>query len=313
MTTVDQWRRVDVPRLRGGRPAIVRGPAPELAGPADPVALATDVTAGLADRFTDVWAVDAVAERAGVRLVHAATGPDGEGVVIETLVGADVACWVSPVPRYLAEREAARRAIAGRPPSAAHPSDPDSGVRVAEAYLSCVPEPLVVRCRGPLAHLLPADRAVPASTVPGLLFALVGCGPRPLPGDGSMVVTTRSTLDRLLAADGALSGVPEAVDFDSSGAAEFVARRPAHWWLDWSYGRDVAQLPADEDWSTAVVQRQGRLEVLDAGPDGGLWRVLTDLPEALADDLAAAPGEEPVALVRSTGLAVFDELAQLVA
>ena len=56
--------------------------------------------------------------------------------------------------------------------------------------------------------------------------------------------------------------------------------------------------------------RQGRLEVLDAG-EHGLWRVLTDLPEAIADDL---PGdEEPVALVRAAAADIWQELTLLVA
>ncbi|MGI5224295.1 hypothetical protein [Actinoallomurus sp. CA-142502] len=123
-----RWERVDAAA------AIVRAAVPSLPG-ATPEALLADVTAGLTTRFTCVLPIDVTtgprdARRGSVRFLHAAVAPDGEGVAIETLLhGGEVTCWVCPAQRYAAERAAARRAMAGRPPQPGGNADPAAEAR----------------------------------------------------------------------------------------------------------------------------------------------------------------------------------------
>lgn len=150
------------------------------------------------------------------------------------------------------------------------------------------------------------------SALPVWLWAVTGAGPRPAPAGRRMLITLRSALDRLLTLDRhddparcaapdadavrAVLADPDLPDRDAARLAALVRGLTAHWRLDWTSGRDDAQEPADEEWSTARVLRCGGVEVLDAGTTGGLWRVLTDLPAALtADGPPPHPASTPVA------------------
>ena len=84
----------------------------------------------------------------------------------------------------------------------------------------------------------------------------------------------------------------EAAELDA--LARDLVRR---WSLEWIFGSDGDASPR--------LEARGRLEILDAGPSHGLWRVLTDLPEALTSEL---PDEQPVGLMRTTSADVWHEL-----
>ena len=230
------------------RPAVVRT-APDAASwsAPDAEALLADVTAGLCERFTDVLAVDAATGPAGVHLLHAATGPDGEGVAVGTVLAGDgtVFCWVSPTTAYAADRDAAHRLLTGRPPLVPSTQDRHPGVRVAEAHLTVSrPGPqwdTVFACRGPLAYELPTGVAMPASTVVAHLWERLALGPRagaPVP---TMVLTTRPALDRLLAATPtgptgvrAALDAPDLPERESAALAALCRDLAAHWWLEWA-------------------------------------------------------------------------------
>lgn len=327
-----RWDRVEVPACQGARPAVVRTSAPASLADAPPDALLDDITAGLTGSFPQVLPIEVRADpseapRGSVRLLHAALDPDGEGVAIETLLlrGGDVACWVAPAARYAAERPAARRAMAGRPPlpseATTPPTTPPEGVPVVEARLTVTGQGegdwLVVR-HGPAAHARPTSLAepangveLPASVLPVWLASVTATGPRPVPGEHPMLITSGSCLDRLLGlADADPGGAAvrtalEAPDLTDAEAAELGALARGlvrRWSLEWISGRDGA--PEDEDVSPRLEGR-GHLEILDAGTSSGLWRVLTDLPEVLAAEI---PDERPVGLARTAPADVWHEL-----
>lgn len=325
-----------MPACQGIRPAVVRTTAPATLVGAPPDMLLGEITAGLTARFTNVLPIEVAADPAGVprgsvRLVHAALAPDGEGVAIETLLrrGGEVTCWVSPAARYPAERTAARRAMAGRPPLRAERREPDPtpisepvSVPVTEARLTVFtdgdrePGDWVVVRHGPAAHVLPASLTepeagveLPASALPLWMATVTGTGPRPVPGEHPLLITTRPALDRLLArtdpSDAEVRtalNAPDLPDADAAGLAALVRGSRRHWSLEWIAG---AQESAD-DWSPARAERRGRVEVLDAGPSGYLWRVLTGLPGMLTDELP--PAEEPVALARASASGIWHDL-----
>ncbi len=329
-----RWERVEAPACQGGVPAVVRTAAPAELTNVAPDALLEDATAGLTGWFPEVLAIDAIVDppetrRGATRLLHAAIDRHGGGMAIETLLRRDgeVTCWVSPATRYTTELAAARRAMAGRPPLNAKDEPEPAGVPVAEARLTVAratdgrrPRVWTIQRRGPVAHAV-LDDAEPvrlaASALPVWFSLVTDMGPRPAPRGRGLLITSRDTLERLLdltspdedavrttLEDPGLSGD------EAAGLAALVRGLACRWSLEWSCGQDDAQEPADDGWSTASVTHQGRLEVLDAG-EHGLWRVLTDLPAAIADDLP--DDEEPVALVRSATSDVWQELALLVA
>lgn len=296
----------------------MRASAPASLADAPLDALLADVTAGLAERFPQVLPIEVRADppdaqRGSVRLLHAAVDAHGEGVAVETLLrrGDGVTCWVAPATRYAAERETARRAMAGRPPKRRGETAAPEGVPVAEIRL-WVTGPggegdwVVVR-RGPGAQVLSASRAgssdgaeLPASLLPVWLASVTGTGPRPVPGRRPLLIVARHGLDRLL--DGAADSrtALEAPDLTGAEAAELDALARGltrRWSLEWISGWDDDVSPGPE--------ARGHVEILDAGPSRGLWRVLTDLPEALTSEL---PGERPVGLVRTAPADVWHEL-----
>ena len=326
-----RWERVEVPLCEGARPAVMRTSAPANLADAPLDALLADITAGLAGRFPQVLPVEVRADPSGVRLgsvrlLHAAVDPDGEGVTIETLLlkGGDVTCWVAPVARYAAEREVARRAMAGRPrpPRKEIPQEEDprpAGLPVAEARLTVTGQGesdwLAVR-RGPAAHARPAALAeaadgseLPASLLPMWMAAVTGTAPRPVPAERPMLITTRTDLDRLLGltAPGAADvrtalEAPDLTDAEAAELGALVRGLVRRWSLEWISGRDGA--PEDDDASPRLEGR-GHLRILDAGPECGLWRVMTDLPEVLAAEIS---GGQPVGLVRTAPSDVWHEL-----
>ncbi len=323
-----RWERVETPACQGGVPAVVRTAAPADLADIAPSALLDDATAGLTGWFPSVLPIDATVDppetlRGATRLLHAAIDRNGGGMAIETLMSRDgeVTCWVSPATRYAAELPAARRAMAGRPPLKA-PEDPEQpGVPVAEARLTVAGDEIwTVQRRGPLAQAV-REAAEPerllASALPVWLSSVTGMGPRPAPDGHGLLITSRSALERLLdltapgdAAVRAALDAPGLSDEETARLRTLVHHLTCRWTLEWTSGQDDAQEPADDGWSTARVTREGRLEVLDAG-EHGLWRVLSDLPEAIADDL---PGdEEPVALVRAAASDIWQELTVMVA
>jgi hypothetical protein len=369
-----RWDRVEVPACQGARPAVVRTSAPASFADAPPDALLADITAGLTQRFPQVLPIEVRADppetpRGSVRLLHAAVDPDGVGIAIETLLlrGGDIACWVAPAARYAAEREAARRAMAGRPPLWREETAAPDGAPVAEMRLT-VAGPgegdwVIVR-HGPLARVLPASPAepadaveLPASLLPVWLASVTGTGPRPLPGGRPMLILARSALDRFigLTDTGLTAAGPadvrtalDAADLADADAAElgaFAGGLGRRWSLEWISGRADAAGPGDAAPSetgpgetgpgdtgpgdtgpgdarsgegqgdagsgdeSPRLEGRGRLEILDAGPSHGLWRVLTGLPEALTSDLAGElPDECPVGLVRTAPADVWHEL-----
>jgi hypothetical protein len=327
--TIVDWRPVG-----SGRPGVVRArlPMPPTARLGE---LVRAVTARLAERFAEVLPVDVAAGPTGaaedaVRMLHAATVAGGEGVAIESLLSpcgdghADAACWVSPVSRYLVEREAARRAMAGRRPWPAGTASTSDGLPVAAASITVhrgrYPGQGQIERRGPIVQAalpgLDTPVRLPASLLPGWLFALTACGPRPAPRGKRLVLTSRPALDRLLGLAAAADpsavrralDAPDLAEEDASALAHLARGLCRHWSRAWAVGHDRAPEPADEQWSTADLAATGRLEVLDAGP-AGLWRVLDDLPQPLTDD----GDEEMVALVPATGAEVWDTFAALVA
>ena len=332
-----RWDQVEVPLCQGARPAVMRTSAPASLANAPLDTLLTDITAGLTGRFPQVLPIEVRADprgvpRGSVRLLHAATDPDGEGVTIETLLlkGGDVTCWVAPAARYAAEREVARHAVAGRPPHPA-PTPPreetarPEGVSVAEARLTVTGQGesdwLAVR-RGPAAHARPATLAepadgteLPASLLPMWLATVTGTAPRPVPGRRPMLITTRTALDRLLGLTGPGPGpgpgaadvrtaleAPDLTDAEAAELGALVRGLLRRWTLEWISGRDDA--PEDDDVSPRL-EGHGHLRILDAGPECGLWRVVTDLPEVLTAEI---PGGQPVGLTRTAPSDVWHEL-----
>ena len=356
-----RWERVEVPACRGGRPAVVRTRAP-LGYGGEPRALLDDISLGLSGWFTDVLPVGVTvdppdARRGCARFVHAGIDRDGLGIVVETLLRRDgeMSCWVAPTTRYPVELGVARRAMARRPvpPVSAGPA-PDSGVPVAEGRLTVrrTAEPSVwtMRRRGPVAEVdgPSGDRVrLPASAWPLWTWRTTGAGPQPTPAGRRMLITSRSALDRLLRLgspdEAAVREALDAPDLPAVEAADLCAlvrELGVHWSLDWLSGLDGTLKAADEDWSTARVLRRGRMEVIDAGVRGGLWRILSDLPVDLTDepyqiwtDDPAAGGNVPlgasgprsearrgergpdvaVALVRATPADIWHELTVTVA
>ncbi|MGH3381803.1 MAG: hypothetical protein ACRDP6_44460 [Actinoallomurus sp.] len=323
------WDQVEVPLCQGARPAVMRTSAPASLADAPLDALLTDITAGLTRSFPQVLPIEARADPRGVphgsvRLLHAATDPDGEGVTIETLLlkGGAVTCWVAPTARYAAERDVARHAMAGRPAPQREETtrpEPPEGVPVAEARLTVTGQAesdwLAVR-RGPTAHARPADGTepadgieLPASLLPMWLATVTGTAPRPVPARRPMLITTRTALDRLLGLTGPgiadVRTALEAPDLTDPEAAELgalVGGLVRRWTLEWISGRDEA--PEDDDASPRLEGR-GHLRILDAGPECGLWRVVTDLPELLTAEI---PGDQPMGLARTTPSDVWHEL-----
>jgi hypothetical protein len=322
-----RWDQVEVPLCQGARPAVVRTSAPANLADAPLDALLGDVTAGLTGRFPHVLPLEVRADPPGVakgsvRLLHAAADPDGEGVTIETLLlrGGDVTCWVAPAARYAAEREVARRAMAGRPPQPREDVVPPGGMPVAEARLTVSGQGegdwLAVR-QGPAAHALPASLAeptgdgteLPASLLPMWMATVTGTAPRPVPGERPMMITTAAALDRLLAlpdpGDADVRTALEAPDLTGAEAAELgalVRGLVRHWSLEWISGRDDA---VEDDDVSPRLEGRGHLRILDGGPESGLWRVSADLPEILAAEL---PGGRPVGLTRTAPSDVWHEL-----
>jgi len=326
-----RWERVEVPLCQGARPAVMRTSAPASLADAPLDALLTDITAGLTGRFPQVLPIEVRADppgvpRGSVRLLHAAADPDGEGVTIETLLlkGGEVTCWVAPAARYAAEREMARRAMAGRPARPQEETTPPEGVAVAEARLTVTGQGegdwLAVR-HGPSAHALPAPLAepadgteLPASLLPMWMATVTGTAPRPVPGERPMLITTRAALDGLLGltdpGDADIRTALEAPDLTDPEAAELgalVRSLVRQWSLEWISGRDDA--PEDDDASPRLEGR-GHLRILDAGPECGLWRVVTDLPEVLTTEI---PGGQPVGLARTAPSDVWHQLTLPVA
>lgn len=290
----------------------------------------------------DVRADPPETPRGSVRLLHAALDPDGEGVAIETLLlrGGEVTCWVAPATRYAAERATARRAMAGRPAlpaaettraaDAARGADatpvaettrgadatPAAGVPVAEARLTVTGQGdwLVAR-RGTGSRAIPASPAtppdtveLPASLLPMWLASVTGTGPRPYPGDHPMVITSRTALDALLDLTGpdasavrTALAAPDLADEEVAELGTLASCLIRRWSLKWIAGRDDA---SGED-SSPRLESRGHLEILDAGPSAGLWRVLTDLPEVLT---AGITDERPIGLSRTTPADVWHEV-----
>ncbi|MEV4517497.1 hypothetical protein AB0K00_52140 [Dactylosporangium sp. NPDC049525] len=272
------WERMPGPA------AVVRVALPAgVARTAPLAAIVADATAGLAARFAAVRAIHAETSGRIVHLVHAATAPDGEGIVVETRLDREgaVFSWVSPMHRYLTDRAAARRAMAGR---RARPGagDPDrDGVPLAEAWLELDGAVLTARRCGPVAEC-GATVPVPASTLPALLAEAVGLSPRPAPERVELTLGSRDDLDGF-----------------------------ARWRLDWLVGRGDMTQP-DGDWSAAHVSAAGTLEVVDRGPAFPLLRVLDELPGPLAADAAEAdPTGGCVGVVAITPAEVFALLAAL--
>lgn len=304
---------------------VVRAGVPAELTRAAPDALLGQITAGLTARFPEVMPVEVTADPPGVpgnsvRLVHAAIDAHGEGIAIETLLlrGGEVTCWVVPAPRYALELPVARRAMAGRPPLPADDVAPEPGVPVTEARLAVdgATDWVIVR-HGAAAHAFaePATGLeLPPSALPMWMAAVAGLAPRPVPPDRRLLITTRPALDRLLtlpdpddAAVRTALAAPDLTETESRALTALARGLVRRWSLEWAAGRDEAREPAD-DWSTARPTRRGRLEILDAGPDAGLWRVLTGLPEILTDDLP-----EAIALVRTAPSDVWHELTLTVA
>ena len=351
----DGWQVLPAPDGFGGRLTVLRtgsGPGARLEPLSD---LLDGLTAGLAQTFTDVFAIDAGpamdAGRAGaVRMLHTATDSSGGGVSVETLArpepgagieGIEVLCWVAPTGRYPADRDTARRFMAGRPviaapgrPESAAPDPPESALPVpvtaADLTVARGPHPGTggFLRRGPYAWAvlpgLPDPTPVPASVLPAWLLAGFGAGPRPVPATRPLVVTTRPALDRLIRLDHA---DPDAVrraldapgldDGTAASLAGLVNGLTGHWWLDWTCGLDSTVEPVDDEWTSTVPVASGRLEILDAGA-AGLWRVVTDLPDILAAELGTGgvggtAGGEPVALARTTTADLWLDLTRLVA
>jgi hypothetical protein len=125
-------------------------------------ALGAGVTAGLAEHLDEVQAIDALAERDAVRLLHAAVDADGVPLTVDSVVSTkdgDVRCLLFPTtgaPQPLVVEVDLSGAVTGR----------------VERY-------------GPHARAdLPGLNApvdLPAAALPGWLFALAGLGPRPVP------------------------------------------------------------------------------------------------------------------------------------
>lgn len=337
-----RWEQVEVLACRS---AVVRTSAPAGLLDASPEALLADVTAGLTERFPQVLPIEVRADppetpHGSVRLVHAAVGPDGDGVAIETLLlrSGEVCCWVAPAARYAAEREAARRAMAGRPPLHREENPAPAGVPVAELRLTVAGSGegdwLVAR-HGPAVYARAASAAttshaaasaaaststsaavptssaasaaspsdgveLPVSLLPVWLASVTGTGPRPVPGERPLLVVARSGLDRLLDGPADARTALDAPELTAAEAAELDALARdlvRRWSLEWIFGSDGDASPR--------LEARGRLEILDAGPSHGLWRVLTDLPEALTSEL---PDEQPVGLMRTTSADVWHEL-----
>jgi hypothetical protein len=148
------------------------------------------------------------------------------------------------------------------------------------------------------------------------MASVTGLAPGPVPADRRLLITGRAGLDRLLAltepGDAAVRtalAAPDLTDAEAAALAALVRGLVRRWSLEWAAGHDDAREPSD-DWSTARPAHHGRLEILDAGPDGGLWRVLTGLPEPLASDLGE---DHPVALVRTAPADIWHELTLTVA
>jgi hypothetical protein len=316
-----RWGRVEVPSCLGARPSVVRSRVPASLTDAPLDALLVDITAGLTERFPRVMPIDVLADpaetpRGSVRLLHAALDPDGDGVTIETLLlrSGEVACWVAPAARYAAEQATARRAMAGRPALPTEEGALSAGVPVAEARLTVTGHgDWQVARHGTGARVVPASPATPpddielrASLLPMWLASVTGTGPRPHPGDRPMVITSRTALDALLdlpdtGADAVRTAL-EAPDLGDDEVAELGALANGlirRWSLTWIAGRE------GED-ASPLLESRGRVEILDAGPSAGLWRVLTDLPEVLTAEIA---DEDPVGLVRTTPADVWHELS----
>ena len=132
------------------------------------------------------------------------------------------------------------------------------------------------------------------------LASVTGTGPRPVPGERPLLVVARSGLDRLLDGPADARTALDAPELTAAEAAElgaFARDLVRRWSLEWISGRDGD--------ASLRLEARGRLEILDAGPSHGLWRVLTDLPEALTSEL---PDEQPVGLMRTTSADVWHEL-----
>jgi hypothetical protein len=214
--------------------------------------------------------------------------------------------------------------MAGRPPLPADDpvAEPGEGVPVTEARLTVddAGDWVIVR-HGPVAHtLLFAEPAtgleLPPSALPVWMATVTGLVPRPAPPDRRLLITSRLALDRLLALtdpdDAAVRtalAAPDLTAGEATGLVALVRGLVGRWSLEWATGHDDAREPAD-DWSTARPAHRGRLEILDAGPEAGLWRVLTGLPDVLTNDLAE---DRPVGLVRTAPAAVWHELTLTVA
>jgi hypothetical protein len=274
---VTDWERVPGPA------AVVRVALPAGVARTAPLAdIVADATAGLAARFAAVRAIHAETSGRIAHLVHAATAPDGEGIVVETRLDGEgaVFSWVSPMHRYLADRAAARRAMAGRRARPGAEAPDRDGVPLAEVWLELDGAVLAARRCGPLAA---CGTTLPASTLPALLAEVVGLSPRPAPERVEVALGSRDDL------------------------AGFV-----RWRLDWLVGRSDTTQPADGEWSAAHVSAAGTLEVVDRGPAYPLLRVLDELPGPLAADAAEAdPTGGCVGIVAITPAEVFALLAAL--
>ncbi|WP_285505052.1 hypothetical protein [Actinokineospora sp. NBRC 105648] len=277
---------------------------------ADPSTLAADISGGLASTFLDVRAVDAGPAGAGaVRTLHVGTDRRGQGVAVESLLrpdgdGSEVACWLSPVGSYAADRALARRLLVGRPPlRRTNVSEASQGMR-ARLDVEVGPHTgsgLITRDGDTTWADLPGIGEplwLPTSTLPAWLLAATGLGPRPHSPDDRVFVTTTEALDRLWTgkpttpAETRLALAAE--DLSDETCAELAAVAGgcvARWSLEW----------ATTAWA-------GQLTVVDAG-ENGVWQVSSGVPE----DLAAELGGNAVALRRTSSAELFHTLARLVA
>ena len=148
---------------------------------------------------------------------------------------------------------------------------------------------------------LDSPRELPSAALPGWLAGLVGLGPRPRAAVTGLLVTSRPTLDRLLALPAAdpdrvrVAFAPSTLPDGWADALAALAGAPAHWRME----------------LTVPGAGTAALEVLDAGA-GGLWSLAAVDPALLGSEQDGAPLDgEPVAVSPTTPSAIWHWLAPL--
>lgn len=143
----------------------------------------------------------------------------------------------------------------------------------------------------------------PRDQVPELLARVCGLRPRPVVGRAAVLITERSTVDTYVALAGAAD--------EAAVRRCFGATRLSEDWV----GRlcAVAGL-VESHWEVATLSADGAvapwLEVVDAGPAGGLWSVTPATAQLLAAaDDGPISGDELVAFVPVTTTAIWAALS----